>query len=263
EADIDCHWTTVRRVMGSKDYHKCVACRKTWISRDLEKKRVQWCQRMLHDYPTVPDWQRVRSSDEVHFSLGPQGKLLIIRHRGERYCRKCIQEVGEQFDTDMRRVHGWGAAGNDFKSELVTYDVPSNSNGKMTQRVYVDAILEPHIKPWIQRGDIFVLEEDQDSSHGPPWSSKKENIVQKWKRQNGLHSYFNCAGSPDLAIIEDCWQPTKQYIRKFAHWEPDETQQLATYKFVLCFMVPGLRPVPLVVAEDVAGGLYQRSKQTW
>jgi hypothetical protein len=31
-----------------------------------------------------------RFSDEIHFSLGPQGKLMIIRRPGERYCEKCI-----------------------------------------------------------------------------------------------------------------------------------------------------------------------------
>jgi hypothetical protein len=51
----------------------------------------------------------------------------------------------------------------DFKSELKFYKIPSNSNGKMTQKAYIEQILEPVVQPWIKRGDEFVLEEDGDS----------------------------------------------------------------------------------------------------
>ncbi|KAF1808294.1 hypothetical protein P152DRAFT_225948 [Eremomyces bilateralis CBS 781.70] len=49
-------------------------------------------------------------------------------------------------------------------------------------------------------------------------------IVKEWKAQNGLKHYFNCASSPDLAIIENCFQAMKQHVRKYTHWDPDETQ---------------------------------------
>ena len=57
--------------------------------------------------------------------------------------------------------------------------------------------------------DLFVLEEDGDSKHR---DSSKQNIVRQWKDSNGLISYFNCPGSPDLAPIENCWQAPKQML---------------------------------------------------
>ena len=54
--------------------------------------------------------------------------------------------------------------------------MPSNSNGKMTHQVYIDAILDPVVKPWLDRGDDFVLEEDGDSGHG---TGKRRNAVKK------------------------------------------------------------------------------------
>jgi hypothetical protein len=129
---------------------------------------------------------------------------MIIRRPGERYCENCIQTNPDQKDTDKKRVHAWGAIGFNFQSPLVFYDIPSNSNGKMTQKAYINQILEPIVKPWIDAGHDFVLEEDGDSGHGPPRSTG--NIVMDWKRQYGLNHYFNCPGSPDL---EDAWQPTK------------------------------------------------------
>ena len=44
----------------------------------------------------------------------------------------------------------------------------------MTHQVYIDAILDPVVKPWLERGDDFVLEEDGDSGHG---TGKRRNAV--------------------------------------------------------------------------------------
>ena len=55
---------------------------------------------------------------------------------------------------------GWN-----FKSDLIFYTVPMNENGKMSGRVYVDAILESVIKKWLENGEDFVLKEDEDSGH--------------------------------------------------------------------------------------------------
>ncbi|KAF1946295.1 hypothetical protein EJ02DRAFT_496461 [Clathrospora elynae] len=104
------------------------------------------------------------------------------------------------------------------------YKVPGNKNGKLSLKVYRDQILEPIVKPWLERGDSFILEEDNDSGHGGGSSS---NIVAAWKRKYGLDSYFNCSNSPDLAPIENCWQPPKQYLKRFPHWDEFETRELA------------------------------------
>ena len=92
----------------------------------------------------------------------------------------------------------------------------------MSQRVYIDSILEPIVKPWIEAKHDFVLEEDGDSGHGPG----KSNIVRTWKQNNDLKHYFNCPCSPDLAPIENCWQAPKQYLKKYPHWDDDTTKGL-------------------------------------
>ena len=68
----------------------------------------------------------------------------------------------------------------------------------------------------------FLLEEDGDSGHGPG----KSNVVRIWKEQNGLESYFNSHNSPDLAPIENCWQPVKQTLRKYQGWDDATTKEL-------------------------------------
>ena len=50
--------------------------------------------------------------------------------------------------------------------------------------------------------------------------------MRKWKEPNGLETYFNCHNSPDLAPIENCWQPVKQTLRKFPYWDDATTKEL-------------------------------------
>jgi hypothetical protein len=105
EADLDVSVDTIRRAMGTLDYHKCIACRKTWISDDLRKRRKKWAAFMLNRYPDKEDWKHIRFSDKVHLSLGPQNRLLIIRRKGERYCPSCIQTNHPQKNIDKKKVH--------------------------------------------------------------------------------------------------------------------------------------------------------------
>lgn len=62
-------------------------------------------------------------------------------------------------------------------------------NGIMGQRVHIDSILEPVVKPWLGAGEDFVLKEDGDSGHG----LVKSNIVRAWKDEHNLKYYFNGA----------------------------------------------------------------------
>ena len=96
EAGLDVSARTIQRAMGSLNYYKCVACRKTWISPDLAIRRKESAKTMLARYPKSEDWKRVRFSDEVHLSLGPMGKLMIIRRPGERHCANCTQTESPQ-----------------------------------------------------------------------------------------------------------------------------------------------------------------------
>jgi hypothetical protein len=225
EFDLDCSGETLRLHMGSLDYHKCIACCKGWVSARNARKRVEFSETMLALKPKKEDWRDVRFSDEVHWSIGPEGKMKIIRKPGERYCFDCIQEtMNRDHEKEFERSHSWAAVGYNFKSDMYFYKVPGNKNGKLSLKVYRDQILEPIVKPWLERGDSFILEEDNDSGHGGGSSS---NMVATWKRKHSLDSYFNCSNSPDLAPIENCWQPPKQYLKRFPHWDEFETRELA------------------------------------
>ena len=74
---------TIQHTVGWLDYFKCVACTGKWANRNLATQRVNYATMMLDRYPEPEDWWDVHFSDEVHFSLGPTCKLMIIRKPGE------------------------------------------------------------------------------------------------------------------------------------------------------------------------------------
>lgn len=157
EVGADVIGETMKHIMqAALDYEKCLACVNGWLNQAPMDKRVEWATVMLDRYPKDEDWDRVRFSDGVHFARGPEGKLRIIRRPGTRYRWDCIQHKDPPAAKDEKRMHCWAAIGYGFKSEIISYNVPGNSNGKMTHPVYIDSFLEPMVKPWLDRGDDFV-----------------------------------------------------------------------------------------------------------
>lgn len=211
EAGITASARTVERAMGTLHYRKCIACEKGWVSPSNAGRRVKAAQLALFYRPKPTDWHDIRWSDECHFTIGQQsGKIRIIRKPGERYCPDCIyHEPKKSDDEPVERYHVWAAVGWNFKSSLYFYHVPTNTNGKMSLQIYHDVILEGAIRPWLDAGEEFVLEEDGDSGHG---TGRKSNIVKAWKEEHGLKHFFNTPNSPDLSPIENCWRYVKQFI---------------------------------------------------
>ena len=78
------------------------------------------------------------------------------------------------------------------------------------------------INSWLRVGHDFLLEKDNDSVHG----LGKSNIVYIWKEKNRLEHYFNCAYSPALTLIENCWQVPKVYTRKYPHKDDETLKEL-------------------------------------
>ena len=84
----DVFWQTIQRAMGAIDYHKCIVCKKGWVSSEITTKKRGLARDILAKGEAYI--KTIRFSDEVHFGLGPQRKLRIIRRPGERYCFDCI-----------------------------------------------------------------------------------------------------------------------------------------------------------------------------
>ncbi len=160
-------------------YGKRLVCMKRHQSEYAKAKRMEWVSFMLAKYPLKKDWRHIQFSDEIHFGYGPEDQLQIIHKPGTRYRHDNLQHrpPPPKEDKNCLPKHCWVAVGYNFKSDMIFYDVPTNKNGKKTHQVYIDSIHKPVVKPWLEAGDEFVLEEDGDSGHG----TGRANPVRKWK----------------------------------------------------------------------------------
>lgn len=160
EAGVEASGWTIKMVMGSLEYHKFLACQRSWQSpRSAAANRVEYARKTLGKYPRPKDWHRVRFSDEVHFGWGNNINCAwSIRRPGERYCVDCIQHKEAPKEKDEKRFHCWAAVGYGFKPDLIFYDVPGNTNRKMSLKVYRDQILEPVVnQALVVRGSGFCI----------------------------------------------------------------------------------------------------------
>ncbi|KAI5459223.1 hypothetical protein BGZ63DRAFT_390521 [Mariannaea sp. PMI_226] len=57
-----------------------------------------------------------------------------------------LQQRADTSKEEEQKLYCWAAIGYDFKSPLVWYKTPTNSDGKMIQKACLKKILEPFVK---------------------------------------------------------------------------------------------------------------------
>ncbi|KAF5546030.1 HMG box [Fusarium phyllophilum] len=158
---------TVTRSLKRRRISKYIAQEIDYIDLDLQKRRKAWAEKTLALQPLAANWEVIYFSDEVHFGYDDEGKVCIFRRPGTRNNPENLKERKEPEEKDKKRLHAWACISIRYKSPLVFYEIPTNNNRKITQSYYETKILDKHIKPLIKEGQTFILEEDNDSSHGP------------------------------------------------------------------------------------------------
>ena len=67
---------TIKKVMGSLEYHEYLACQRSWQLPGNAVNQVEYAQKMLEKYPRPKDWDRVRFSVNTLMGEG----ITSIRH---------------------------------------------------------------------------------------------------------------------------------------------------------------------------------------
>ena len=90
---------------------------------------------------------------------------------------------------DFKRLSVWATIGDIFKSKLYWYDVSSNSNGKITHKLFAN-ILKDIAAPWIEARENFVLEEDGDLEHGYELLKQRPKLICMTKQEYEKNLYI-------------------------------------------------------------------------
>ncbi|GFX68591.1 transposable element Tcb2 transposase [Trichonephila clavipes] len=129
--------------------------------------RLQWCQ--ARSMWNVPDWQKVVFSDESRFILG----------------------------TDDNRVRVWRRPAYDSRSTLIVM------RGTLTGQCYVDDILRPHVRPFLNGLPGAIFEQDNARPH-------TARVAQDFLRH--FQTLPWPARSPDLSPVEHAWDQLKRQM---------------------------------------------------
>ncbi|KAL0933239.1 HMG box protein [Colletotrichum truncatum] len=205
---------------------KRIAKQVAHIDEETATRGLQHTESALRARPLASDWHDVVFSDECHFGFADERPSHIARTPNTCSDPSNLEERQEPDESERKAIYCWAAIGYGFKSSLVWYEVPTNQNGKMNQKVAIEAILEPHVKQRLQEaeaeGQYFVLEEDDESGHGPGLPIK----ARTWKDTNGLDYFFDCPRNPELSPIENAWSIPKHWVRNTPDWDYETLKQL-------------------------------------
>jgi predicted transcriptional regulator len=201
---------TVRRRLSTE--FNLVARRpakKPLITKKQLQARLRFCK-SLRDKP-ITWWDNVMFSDESTFQQ--------VRGTGSNYVRRPVgQRLNPKYTLKTVKhppsVMVWGAITSRGRCGLKVFDKGVRVNAAMYVRV-LDEKLKVHMN--ITGATIF----QQDSA--PSHTAK---VVQHWFKDNNIQTLLNWPpNSPDLNVIENCWQLMK---KKVAAHHPTSEAHLKT-----------------------------------
>jgi hypothetical protein len=139
----------------------------------------------------------------------------------------------------------------------------NTKGGNMTQEQYLH-LFKKHIVPiWeqhVRNGQPFVLEEDNDGSHG---TRSENNIVVNFKRSleylgRRFQFYANPPQSPDFSIIENVWRIIKQRVKRRKPTTVDQLKYWIEYEWDQLSVEEDINPLVETMPERMAQA-YERA----
>jgi transposase len=218
QVTADISTSTIRRVLADDGYHRRVARKVPYLTKNHKQARLAWARRnkaMNHE-----DWGRVIFSDECYIYLGDkQGRIYITRRADEVMVEECLVPTFKQSSV---RVMVWGCIIEGEKGPLVVLEYPGGKGGGMNSARYQNQVLQSVLTPFYtqkkaQKGNV-LFQQDSAASH-------RGKSTLQWFTQNGISLFGHPASSPDLNPIEPVWLDLKNILRHLTH-PPNTVEQL-------------------------------------
>ena len=118
QATADISTTTVRRVLAEEGYHRRVAKKVPYLTKDHKRARLAWAKR--NKDMDSKDWQKIIFSDECYIYLGDkQGRIYVTRRADEVLLDECLVPTFKQSSV---RIMVWGCIMEGHKGPLVVLE---------------------------------------------------------------------------------------------------------------------------------------------
>ncbi|GFW33398.1 transposable element Tc1 transposase [Trichonephila clavipes] len=160
------------------------------LTPEHRQLRLQWCQ--ARSMWNVTDWQKVVFSDESRFVLGTNdNRVRVWMSPGERYNSP---HTVLRHTARTACVMAWEAIAYDSLSTLIVM------RGTLTGQRYVDNILRPHVRPFLNGLPGAIFQQDIARPH-------TARVAQVFLRH--FQTLPWPARSPDFSPLEHVWYQLK------------------------------------------------------
>ena len=202
------------------------------LKKEQAKQRYEHAIEQLTLRPRSYNWKDVAFCDEFHLGIGPQVTKYVKRRRGkesrEKLCNVHFKKITSK-DTKAKAreeehlplLNVFIVIRHNYK-RIIPYEVPSNSFGKMTTKVYTQEILLLIKDDLLSRE--LTLWQDKDSTHD-------SNGTKAWFQKNHVSYITSPGNSPDLSIFESYAHPLKKHF----HTKRSRTKKEALARFSQVF----------------------------
>ena len=202
---------TVRRVLAEEGYHRRVARKVPYLTKQHKSDRRRWARQYK-----AADWEKVIWSDECYVHLG---RIYVTRRPSEVLLEECLVPTFKQSSV---RVMVWGCILKGRKGPLIVLEYPGGRGGGMNSKRYQEQVLDGVLKAFYTR-----MEEERGSilfqHDGAPSHTSKS--TKQWFTRNRIPLLFHPASSPDLNPIEPVWHELKRILRSLPN-PPNTVEQL-------------------------------------
>jgi len=202
--------STIRRILAARGYHRRVARRVPYLTRDHKRLRFLW-GKSYRAWRTA-HWRRVVFSDECYVHVGDKcGRIFVTRCKDERMLNDCLVPT---FKQSTLRVMVWGCIARGRKGPLVVMEYPGGKGGGLTSRRYQEQVLDGPFLDFYTRlkqsRQYIQFQQDGAPSH-------RSKATLSWLDSHDIPLFYHPPNSPDLNPIEPVWLELKHILQRRRH----------------------------------------------
>ncbi len=207
ELSLRCNVKIIQRTLTKQEFHRRIACSKSWLSADIKTKRLKFA--LNYQVWDWSDWYWIIWTDEsaVHKS---SWRSWITRRDNEKFQIDCLRFA---FVRRLETMMIWVCIVIENKDSLFIWNSFWDTINSISYKAHTLLILKNFVNECRSESDnIIDLTKTNYTIMQDNVSTHKASITQDWFRKNFISLMKWSSNSTNLNLIEDVWAILKHRI---------------------------------------------------